>query len=72
MLWQRLDGNHESVVFAKEGPQIVARIEDDVPVAMTSDERNAIGRGLVLGVVDEVCEGSPELSSDWYAVSSAL
>ena len=36
---------------------------------MTRDERIEIGRRAVLDVVRETCDGSPELKSDWFAVS---
>ncbi len=70
MLWQHLDGHYEDVSFVNEGPEIKARIAQDAPIAMTSDEREAVGRRMLLELLREVCERSSELSSDWYAVSS--
>ncbi len=36
---------------------------------MTRDERIEIGRRAVLDALREVCDRSPELKSDWFAVS---
>ncbi len=69
MLWQHLEGHHGNVSFVKEGPKIQARPLEDAPVAMTSDERAAVGRRAVLDLVREICERSPELNCDWFAVS---
>jgi hypothetical protein len=70
LLWQHLGESSEEVTFAKLGPEIQASTRGDAPVSMTSDEREEIGRRVVLKALREVCEGAPELSSDWYAVSS--
>jgi len=72
LLWERLGAGWGEVSFVKMGPQIEARTGQDAPVSMTSDERAEIGRRAVLRVLQEVCEGAPELSPDWYAVSSEL
>ncbi len=69
LLAQRLGPSRDDVSFAKVGAVIKAATEDDSPVAMTSDERVDIGRRAVLAIVIDVCEGSPELQSDWFAVS---
>ncbi|HTW41294.1 MAG TPA: hypothetical protein VMD79_03155 [Solirubrobacteraceae bacterium] len=70
LLWVRLAPSREEVSFAKVGALISARTDEDAPVSMTRDERVEIGRRAVLDVVREVCEGAPELKSDWFAVSS--
>jgi hypothetical protein len=70
LLWERLGSEWDDVSFVKAGNQIEARTGEDAPVSMTSDERAEIGRRVVLNVVLAVCDGAPELSSDWYAVSS--
>lgn len=72
LLWQRLGPRRDGVSFARVGAQITARTGEDAPVSMTRDERGEIGRRAVLNAVREVCEGAPELNSDWYAVSSGL
>ena len=68
LLWTRLGPRHEDVSFARVGAEIKASLEDDAPVAVTRDERVDIGRRAVLAIVLEVCEDSPELRSDWFAV----
>jgi hypothetical protein len=52
------------------GNDITASTDEDAPVWMTSDERAEIGRRTVLDLLGEICEQSPELRSDWFAVSS--
>lgn len=59
----------DGVSFAKVGPVIKVTTSEEEPVSMTRDERIEIGRRAVLDVVREVCDGSPELKSDWFAVS---
>lgn len=71
-LWQRLGSSREEVSFAKVGEEITARTDEDAPVSMTSDERVEVGRRTVLDVVRDICDGTPDLKSDWFAVSSAL
>lgn len=71
LLSSRIPQRREDVVFAARGDEIRARVDRDDCVWMTRDERAEIGRAAVLGVVREVCERSPELKLDWYAVSPA-
>jgi hypothetical protein len=70
LLSQRLGPSREQVSFARIGPVIMATLQDDAPVSMTHDERVDIGRRQVLDVLRDVCEMSPELKFDWFAVSS--
>jgi hypothetical protein len=70
LLWQRLSPKYEDVSFARVGAEIRATTNEDAPVSMTRDERAEIGRRAVLAVLRDVCEGAPELSSDWYAVGA--
>jgi hypothetical protein len=70
LLWQHLGPEREEVSFVMTGNDITASTEEDAPVWMTSDERAEIGRRTVLDVLGEICEQSPELRSDWFAVSS--
>lgn len=72
LLWEQLGGYHEDVSFAKVGPEIMATTGEDAPVSMTVDERVEIGRRAVLDILREVCDGAPELRSDWFAVRSEL
>jgi hypothetical protein len=71
LLWERLGPQREEVSFAKVGPEIRATTGEDAPVSMTSDERAEIGRRAVLDIVRDVCDGTPELRSDWFAISAA-
>jgi hypothetical protein len=70
LLSQHLGPSREQVSFSKVGPFIMATVRDDSPVSMTHDERVDAGRRQVLEVVSDVCEVSPELKFDWFAVSS--
>ena len=72
LLWERLGATREEVSFERVGAEIRARTGEDAPVSMTHDERSDIGRRAVLGVLREVCDGTPGLSSDWFAVSAAV
>jgi hypothetical protein len=72
LLWQRLDEHRDGLLFTKLDTEIEARADQDPPVSMTRDEREEIGRRAVLRVVFDVCDAAPELSRDWYAVSSEL
>jgi hypothetical protein len=65
----RVGARREGVSFTKVGHAIRAMTSEDAPVSMTRDERIEIGRRAVLDLVCEVCEGSPELKSDWFAVN---
>jgi hypothetical protein len=69
LLLARAGASSSGVSFAKVGPYIRAVTAEDAPVSMTRDERNEIGRRAGLDVVRELCEGSTELQSDWFAVS---
>lgn len=70
LLAQRLGPRREEVSFIKVGAEIWATVDVDAPVSVTHDERADIGRRAVLDVVREVCDGTGELNSDWFAVSS--
>jgi len=71
LLWERLGARRDGVSFTKVGVEIRATTGEDAPVSMTSDERAEIGRRAVLDVVRDICDGVPELRSDWFAVSAA-
>lgn len=70
LLLQALGPQRDGARFSKVGAEIWANVESDAPVAMTHDERVDIGRRAVLEMVREVCEGTPGLNSDWFAVGS--
>jgi hypothetical protein len=69
LLCARLGAQRDGVSFAKVGKQVSVVTQEDAPVSMTSDERLEIGRRAVLDLVRDVCDGAPELESDWFAVS---
>jgi len=68
LLWQRLGPRREETRFAKGGAEITATWGEDAPVSMERAERAVIGRRAVLDIVREICERSPELQSDWFAI----
>jgi len=74
LLWLRLDcnrddvRNHDGVRFAKVDAELRATWREDAPLSMERPEREELGRRAVLSILCEVCEGAPELRSDWYAV----
>jgi hypothetical protein len=69
LLWQRLEGERYEVRFAKVGAEIRATWRADAPITMERDEREEIGRRVVLDILLGVCASAPELKSDWFAVS---
>ncbi|HXD53998.1 MAG TPA: hypothetical protein VN618_04520 [Solirubrobacteraceae bacterium] len=71
LLSARIPKRREDVLFSQVGGEIRARLDRDEAIAMTQDERVEIGREAVLEAVGEVCERSPDLKLDWYAVSPA-
>ena len=74
LLWLRLDCNRDDVRnrdvvrFAKVDAELRATWKADAPLSMERPEREEFGRRAVLSILYEVCEGAPELKSDWYAV----
>jgi len=70
LLWQRLEEYHGDVRFAKVDPEIRATWSEDAPISLERDEREEIGRRTVLDIVFDVCARTPELKSDWFAVSA--
>jgi len=71
LLSECIPARREGVLFSKAGGGISARLDRDEEVGMTQDERSEIGREEVLGAVGAICELSPELKLDWYAVAPA-
>ena len=71
LLGERMPTRSEGVQFTRAGQAISARLDRDEAVWMTNDERTEIGREAVLEIVGEVCERSPGLKLDWYAVAPA-
>ncbi len=69
LLFERLGARREDVRFAKPGAIIIATWASDAPAAMERDERTEVGRDLIWEMVQDACEGAPNLRSAWYAVS---
>jgi len=67
-LWEALGPVREDVTFTRGEREIAATWRGDASVSMTQDERTQMGRRAVLDVVLRVCEATPELDSDWFAV----
>jgi hypothetical protein len=70
-LFAVLGARRGDVSFAKVGPLLTARWNAEPSVGMERDAQVSIGRREVLNVVLDVCSRTPELESDWYAVSSS-
>jgi hypothetical protein len=68
LLWQRLDSKYDDTRFTRVGTEIRATWGNDAPITIERDEREAIGRRVILDIVFAVCERAPELKSDWFAV----
>jgi hypothetical protein len=68
-LSQRLGSSVDDAFFTRVGNEILATWGEDAPVAMERDEREELGRLALLKIVGEVCEESPDLSVDWFAVA---
>lgn len=71
MLSSQIPARRQDVAFSRIGGEIRARVDRDDAVWMTTDERVEIGRKAVLDILREVCERSPELKLDWFAISPA-
>lgn len=71
LLAEPIAGRRGDAYFKRAGSCIAARLDRDDPVAMTQDERAEIGRRAVLEIIGDVCERTPGLKLDWYAVRPA-
>jgi hypothetical protein len=71
MLAERLGRSRDEASFERRSTDIVATWGEDAPGSMESDERKQLGRVAVLGIVEEICESSPDLKRDWFAVSTS-
>lgn len=69
LLSQQLGASRDGARFAKVGAEITATWGEDAPVAMERDVQEEIGRRAVLDIVVDVCELTPGLNEDWFAVS---
>jgi len=71
LLTSRIGKRRDDIHFARVGAELRANVDRDEPVSMTQDERTDIGRRAVLDAIAEVCERTPELKVEWFAVSPA-
>jgi hypothetical protein len=71
LLLRRLGHRRDDVSFAMVGGDVVADSEQEEGDRETREARIEACRRAVFDIVDEVCESSPELESDWFAVSYA-
>jgi hypothetical protein len=68
-LSQRLGAGRDRVSFAKAGAELRATWDEHRDTSTTPEEHREVGRRAVLDAVREVCEVTPDLKLDWYAVS---
>jgi hypothetical protein len=72
LLWERLQSNLEpnddAVSLARVGAQIWVTWGPDLGTSPDSRERSEIGRSAVANIVRSVCEHSPDLEFDWFAI----
>lgn len=69
LLWRQLENRRGRERFVKRGSEIRAMMRDDSPVSVESDEREEIGRRVVLDILRGICDQAPQLELDWFAVS---
>jgi len=69
LLLARVGAKRSEVAFAMVGAEIRATWGDDEGDSSTREARAEVGREAVLEVVVDVCSASPELQSDWFAIS---
>jgi hypothetical protein len=70
LLAERLGPKREEVSFGKVGAEIRATWGEDARSSRVHEERAETGRRVVLDIVRDVCDGDPELRSDWFAISA--
>lgn len=69
LLWQQLGADHEEARFVRAGAEIRAVWDADARTSMEPEELEETGRRAVLKIVLDVCERTPELRPEWFAVS---
>jgi hypothetical protein len=69
-LWAHLGARRDDASFTRSRRDIRASWGADSPVAMERDEREEIGRAAIFEIIRSVCAQTPDLESDWYAVSA--
>jgi hypothetical protein len=71
LLLRRLGHRINDVSFVMDSGAIIAACEQEEGDREVREARIEVTRRAVFDLVDEVCAGSPELDSDWFAVSYA-
>jgi hypothetical protein len=71
LLMQKLGTERSKVSFSKSNSEIRASWNGYRASSTTPEEHGEIGRRAVLDIVREVCELTPGLQLDWFAVSRA-
>lgn len=69
LLLRRLGAQRDEVSFAMVGAEIWATCGERDDSSRTRGERAEIERRAIVDLLSEVCERSPELEADWFAVS---
>ncbi len=70
LLFEQLGPRRGGARFSRGAAEIRVSWDEDAPVSMERDERAEIGRIAVLEILGEVCDRTPGLKLDWYAVSA--
>ena len=69
-LLEQLGPRRDTVAFAKESDEMITVVwEADLSGSMTQDERTETGRRMILDIVRDVCELTPGMDVDWFAIS---
>jgi hypothetical protein len=70
LLLAQLGPRRDLVAFSKESEEEITAVwEADLSSSMTQDERTETGRRMILEIVRDVCEITPGLDVDWFAIS---
>lgn len=71
LLGELIAGRREEAFFKRATGHISARIDTDDGIGRNRSEETEIARLKVLEIIGEVCERTPGLKLDWYAVRPA-
>jgi hypothetical protein len=70
LLWAQLGPSRDGVRFVAATGEIRASVNEEDFSSMESDIRSRMGRRMVLGVLEGVCERGPGLKLGWFAVAT--
>ena len=70
-LLEQLGPRRDTVAFSKEADDEMITVvwEGDLSSSMAQDELTETGRRMILDIVRDVCEVTPGLDVDWFAIS---